>query len=210
MVNLFDTPEKAEGYAKARPPLHGRIVERIAVRAATVLDVGCGAGLSTAPLLRISSRVFAIDPFLSMVKWGPAVAPGAHFAAARAESLPFPGRAFDLIAAAGSLNYADPARAFPELRRVLAANGTLCIYDFSQADFPYDRPPHGGLPLSPDILENMETGFQVSRAEIFELPVTMTHEQYLAYLATEVTVPPPAPRPEWSLRFRGYIAWLTP
>jgi ubiquinone/menaquinone biosynthesis C-methylase UbiE len=208
VVNLFDTPEKAEGYAKARPPLHGRIVERFAVRAATVLDVGCGAGLSTAPLLPLSPRVFGIDPFSSMVKWGPTVAPGAHFLTARAESLPFPSAAFDLITAAGSLNYTDPARAFPELRRVLAPNGTLCIYDFSQAHFPYHRPPHGGIPLSPEILSGMETGFQLVRSEILDLPVTMTHDQYLAYLATEVAVEPPPHRPEWNLRFQGYIAWL--
>jgi len=52
VVNLFDTPAKAEGYAKARPPLHAAIVERIASR----------AGLSTAPLLRISSNVYGVVP----------------------------------------------------------------------------------------------------------------------------------------------------
>ena len=145
-----------------------------------------------------------------MVQWGPRIAPGARFLAARAEALPFPSASFDLITAAGSLNYADPARAFPELSRVLTPDGTLVVYDFSQADFPYERPPHGGLPLSPEILSGMETGFSVERAEIFELPVTMTHESYLAYLATEVTVPPPEHRPAWNLRFRGYIAWLRP
>jgi ubiquinone/menaquinone biosynthesis C-methylase UbiE len=208
VVNLFDTPQKAEGYAKARPPLHGRIVERFAVRASTVLDVGCGAGLSTAPLLRLSPHVFGIDPFSSMVKWGPSIAPGAHFLAGRAESLPFRSASFDLITAAGSLNYADPARAFPELRRVLAPNGTLVIYDFSQADFPYERPADGALPLSPEILSQMETGFHFASAEILDLSVTMTHDQYVAYLRTEVNAPDPPPRSEWRLRFKGYVVFL--
>src|SRR3954454_5765880 len=101
MVNPFDTPAKAEGYAKARPPLHARIVERMGVRAAAVLDVGCGAGLSTAPLLRTSSNVYGIDPFPEMLKWGPGIAPGAQFLAARAESLPFRDATFDWITAAG-------------------------------------------------------------------------------------------------------------
>jgi ubiquinone/menaquinone biosynthesis C-methylase UbiE len=208
VVNLFDTPEKAEGYAKARPPLHSRIVERIAISAATVLDVGCGAGLSTAPLLRLSPKVFGIDPSPAMVKFGHQVAPGAHFAAARAESLPFPDSSFDLITAAGSLNYADPALAFPELRRVVDPAGTLVVYDFSQADFPYGRPPDGALKLSPEILSQMDTGFRLVRSELLDLPVVMTHDEYIAYLKTEVSAPDPPFRPEWHLKFKGYLALL--
>jgi SAM-dependent methyltransferase len=210
MVNLFDTPDKAEGYAKARPPLHAGIVERIAVRAATVLDVGCGAGLSTAPLLRITPNVYGVDPFPEMLKWSSRVAPGAHFATARAESLPFPDATFDLITAAGSLNYSDPTRAFPELRRVLAPNGTLVVYDFTLPDFPYHRPPDGAIKLTPEILAQMGTGFHLDRSEPLDLPVVMTHDGYLAFLKTEVDVPDPPRREKWHLQFRGYIAWLAP
>jgi ubiquinone/menaquinone biosynthesis C-methylase UbiE len=206
--NPFASAEKAEGYAKARPPLHERIVERIGIRAATALDVGCGAGLSTAPLVRIAGRVFGVDPVPEMVQWGGRMAPGARFLAARAESLPFPSGSFDLITAAGSLNYVDPASAFPELRRVLSADGVLCIYDFSQADFPYQRPSDGAIPLSPEILARMNTG--LAHSDALELPVSMTHAQYVAYVATEVNVPEPSSRPEWNLVFRGYIACLTP
>jgi ubiquinone/menaquinone biosynthesis C-methylase UbiE len=210
VVNLFDTPGKAEGYAKARPPLHARIVERIAVSATSVLDVGCGAGLSTAPLLRLASRVAGIEPAVEMLHWARRVAPGAHFLSARSESLPFRGGAFDLITAAGSLNYADPAAAFPELRRVLTASGSLVVYDFAQAGVPYERAPDGSRLLTPEILGQVQTAFRVARAEALELPVSMTHEQYVAYLKTEVEAPVPAFQERWDLLFRGYIAWLTP
>jgi ubiquinone/menaquinone biosynthesis C-methylase UbiE len=210
VVNLFDTPAKAEGYAKARPPLHARIVERIGIRAATALDVGCGAGLSTAPLLTVSPRVVAVDPFPAMVQWGPLIAPGAHFVAARAESLPFPDSFFDLITAAGSLNYTDPARSFPELRRVLKPEGALIVYDFSLRDFPYNRPPDGAVKLSPAILSQVAAGFRVQHSEALDFSLTMSHEQYVAFLKTEVAVPDPDPRPEWHLRFTGYLAWLLP
>jgi SAM-dependent methyltransferase len=208
VVNLFDTPEKAEGYAKARPPLHGRIVERIGIRAATALDVGCGAGLSTAPLLKIAAQVLAVDPFPPMVRWGPTMAPGALFLAARAEALPFPDATFDLITAAGSLNYTDPTRSFPELRRVLKPEGALVVYDFNLPDFPYERPPDGAIELNPEILANLAEPFRLERFEILDLPLRMSHDHYVAFLKTEVTVPEPARRPEWNLHFRGYLALL--
>jgi ubiquinone/menaquinone biosynthesis C-methylase UbiE len=208
MVNLFDTPAAAEGYAKARPPLHARIVERIGIRAAAALDVGCGAGLSTAPLVKSSGRVVGIDPFPEMVKWASRIANGAEFLTARAESLPFRDATFDLITAAGALNYSDPVRAFPELRRVLKPNGVLAVYDFSQPDFPYQRPPDGAIRLSPEILSEVATGFRVARSESLDYTLSMSHDEYLAFLKTEVNVPDPPPQPSWNLRFRGYIAWL--
>jgi ubiquinone/menaquinone biosynthesis C-methylase UbiE len=145
-----------------------------------------------------------------MLPWARRIAPRAQFVCAHSEALPFCEASFELITAAGSLNYADPAAAFPELRRVLVADGSLVVYDFAQADFPYDRPPDGSRPLSPAILGEVQTVFRVARAEPLELPVSMTHTQYLAYLNTEVEVLAPPFRESWDLLFRGYIAWLTP
>jgi ubiquinone/menaquinone biosynthesis C-methylase UbiE len=209
MANSFAA--KAEGYAKARPPLHEQIVGRIhTVAPAAALDVGCGAGLSTMPLLRLAPRVVGVEPAVEMLPWAKRVAPGAHFLSARSESLPFRDGSFDLITAAGSLNYADPAAAFPELRRVLAASGSLVVYDFAQVDFRYERPPDGSRRLSPEILGQVQTVFRVARAEPLELPVSMTHDRYVAYLNTEVEAPAPAFQERWDLLFRGYMAWLTP
>jgi len=197
----------AEGYAKARPPLHARIVERIGAPARSILDVGCGAGLSTRPLT--AERVFGIDPFAGMVRWGPRVAPAATFTVGRAEALPFRSASFELITAAGSLNYADPARAFPELQRVLAENGMLVVYDFSQDGFAFERPPDGSIALDPEILRDIATGFRVARSERFTFAVEMDRDQYEAYLRTEIDHPPAVERGA-TLQFSGYIAWLTP
>src|SRR5439155_439433 len=112
--------------------------------------------------------------------------------------------------AAGSLNYAILDAAFPELRRVLRPAGSLLVYDFSQADFPYPRPFDGSAPLDPETLAAAARGFRVARAERFEIPLSMTHEQYVAYLKTEVDVPEPPFRTQWGLLFRGYFAALTP
>jgi ubiquinone/menaquinone biosynthesis C-methylase UbiE len=210
MTGKFGTAAMAEGYATARPPLHAGIVGRIGVRARRALDVGCGAGLSTRPLLDVAERVYGVDAAPEMVRWAARLVPGAFFAGARVEALPFRDGTFDLITAAGSLNYAEPVVAFRELRRVISPDGTLCIYDFSQADFPYQRPPDGGVPLSPEDLACMDTGFEVIRSERFAIPVSMTHQEYVAYLETELSVPTPAFQPKWELVFSGYIAWLTP
>jgi ubiquinone/menaquinone biosynthesis C-methylase UbiE len=150
-----------------------------------------------------------VDPFADMVRWGPRVAPAASFAVARAEALPFRDAAFDLITAAGSLNYVDPARAFPELRRVLTGTGTLVVYDFSEDDFGYERPPDGALPLDPDILAELADGFRVDRSERFTYTVEMDREQYGAYLRTEINDPPEV-ECDVTLQFSGYLAWLTP
>ena len=209
MVESFAA--KAEGYAKARPPLHSQIVGRLSDLPATAaLDLGCGSGLSTAPLLRFAASVVGVEPAVAMLRWAPRVAPGARFVSARSESLPFRDATFDLITAAGSLNYADPAAAFPELRRVLTPTGTLVVYDFAQIDFPYVRPRDGAIALSPEILATVQNSFRVARSEPLDLPVSMTHSQYLAYLNTELEVPAPPFQERWDLLFRGYLAWLTP
>lgn len=209
----FTSAAMAKAYAKARPPLHARIVAMIGVRAVAALDVGCGAGLSTAPLLGVADRVVGVDPVPEMVQWGGRVARGASFAAARAEALPFAGGAFDLITAAGSLNYADPGRAFPELRRVIAPGGTLCVYDFSQDAFEYEREADGAIPLSPEILARVASGFRVARSERFRFPVRMGMGKYVDYMRSEgvyLTMEPWGPRETITLRFSGYLAWLTP
>jgi len=51
---IYDSPRLAAGYAYDRPPVHYHIIEkikaslRITGRRARALDIGCGAGLSTA------------------------------------------------------------------------------------------------------------------------------------------------------------------
>lgn len=47
------------------------------------------------------------------------------------EQIPFRNESFDLITAAGSLNYADLPRAFAEIARVLRLAGSFFLYDFS-------------------------------------------------------------------------------
>ena len=210
MANPFETTTMNSGYARNRPPLHGVIVRRAAALLSAsgkyrrALDIGCGAGLSTAPLSAVAEQVIGIEPAESMLRWVSEIAPGARFIAARSEDLPLRAGCCDLITAAGSLNYVDLDMFFPEAARVLAADGVLVVYDFSQGrSFPdssaldewfeefirrYPPPPAEARELSPGILSRFDSGFQVVRDEVFEIPQLLTPEFYVEYALTETNV----------------------
>lgn len=186
----------AAGYAQWRPAVHPLVID--AARAyigerGIGLDVGCGAGLSTAALKRLARKCIGLDPEESMVS---EAGPGAY-AVASAETLPVRSGSIDVISAAGSLNYVDLDRFFPEAQRVLAPDGVLLVYDFSPGrvdnwleEFQRRYPPPAGSarPLDPDTLRNLATGFEVVHAEVFDYALTLTPEFYLEYMLTETSV----------------------
>jgi SAM-dependent methyltransferase len=197
----------AEGYARSRPSLHPLILERIRAhlsteRFDTALDVGCGAGLSTAALAPIAARCYGIDPALNMLRLAGTVAPGAVFAAARAEALPVRDRSIDLITAAGSLNYVDLPAFLAEANRVLRPRGAIAVYDFGHGrefvDSPalaewnerfysrYPSPP--ARALDPETLAHQAIDFHPVASEEFAIPLRLSPEFYLDYTLTETNV----------------------
>lgn len=208
MPSLFDSPRMAEGYARWRPAVHPRVIDRvrehlrITRRFVRALDVGCGAGLSTAPLQSIAERVIGIDPAQAMLKQAPPVAPHALFAAAQAEALPFARAAVDVVTAAGSLNEADVQEFLQEARRVLAPGGHLVVYDFGPGrDFrgsgalsrwyaAFERlyPPPPCADIAADTLKPEPFGFQPNGHENFEIGLHLAPEFYVEYILTETSV----------------------
>jgi SAM-dependent methyltransferase len=204
MSNPFATDAMAAGYARSRPPVHPRVLERTGLRASRALDVGCGAGISTRALNVIADRAVGMEPAEGMLRFAPAVAPGAVFVVGSAEALPLRDASFDLITAAGALNYVDLDRFFPEARRVLAPAGSLLVYDFSAGrSFPgspaldrwfdvftrrYPFPPSEARSLDPDILAGLDSGFAIDRAKRFDLALTLAPAFYLDYMLTETNV----------------------
>ncbi|MCC6540164.1 MAG: class I SAM-dependent methyltransferase [Bryobacterales bacterium] len=196
--NPFATEAMARGYSAARPPLHRPIVARawsaIGVSARAALDVGCGAGLSTQALPGSVPRRVGVEPAVAMLRW----ATGADFAAARAEALPFPSRTFDLLTAAGSLNYVTDLPAFfGEAQRVLRPGGALLVYDFDspslgdwQREFHtrYPNPPSERRPLDPERLASLDPRFTLAAHEHFALPLSLEARFYVDYQLTEANV----------------------
>jgi SAM-dependent methyltransferase len=211
MSNPFADDLMAAGYAAARPPVHPRVIGLLRdwlgeARPATAVDVGCGAGLSTRPLLDLARHCVGFDPAEVMVRAAARVAPGARFVTAAAESMPLATGTVDLLAAAGSLNYTRELDAvWPEAARVLAPGGTFAVYDFSAARAFADgdptldawftafrerhpAPTSQAIPLSPAILAERAAGFSVTRGEDFVLPLELTPDFYVSYMLTETNV----------------------
>ena len=205
---LYNDPRTAAGYAFARPAVHPRIIARISgdlglrQPVARALDIGCGAGRSTAALEPLARTVVGIDPWPAMLVHRRQVAPRAAFVVGTAERLPFASSSFDLITAAGAINYTDLDVSFPEVARTLARNGTVVIYDFSAgrrfadrrhledwyAEFDRKCPEAPGYHLDVPGLAYGKWGLALRGFHPFEVPVPMTAESYLRYAMSETRV----------------------
>jgi SAM-dependent methyltransferase len=210
MPDLFASPEMVAGYARSRPPVHSHVVERVAARLGrrvpvpTALDLGCGAGLSTLPLLRLADHCIGIEPVAAMLRGGPVRSEGVTFAAGRAEAIPVRTGSIDLLAAAGSLNFVDLAAFFDEAARVVRPDGTLLVYDFSagrrfraspaldewftEFRLRYPRPVGVARPLDPPTLAAAAHGFDLMGSEDFEVALELDVDFYCDYVMTETNV----------------------
>lgn len=203
-MSLFASADMAAGYASARPQLHRPIVERfrshVPARPERALDLGCGSGLSTQALEGIAGRITGLEPVEAMLPFARAKVPTAEFLCARAEQLPFPDGAFDLITAAGSLNFCKVDAAIAEVARVMGPAGALVVYDFSPGRFSeewferfvsrYPWPASGAVRLDPDELAAHGDRVSLHRTsyEHFAIELPMTLEAYLNYMLTETNV----------------------
>jgi ubiquinone/menaquinone biosynthesis C-methylase UbiE len=202
----YDSPRLAQAYARDRPPLHERIVATIAADLEMTaplpraLDVGCGAGLSTAALLQCAERVVGIDRSSVMVAAGRARLPAAALVVGDAEQLPFGACCFELVTAAGAINYTDRSRSLPELSRVLAHGGTIALYDFGegrpssgalaewQGELDRRLPGIEGYALDPRALDYAAAGLRLAGYRELRMPIAMTAESYAAYSMSSTRV----------------------
>lgn len=209
MSNPFGDARMAAGYAAARPPVHPLVVQRVRPWLGTqprrlVVDLGCGAGLSTRPLVPLGERIVGVDPAPAMVAAARHTVPEARFVVGAAEALPLFAHSVDLLTAAGSLNYTDARASLDEAARVLGPEGALLVYDFSpgrtitgtaslDAWFEtflhrYPPPVDDALALDPATLARVSPHFRLAHADDFEVDLPMTHDAYAAYLLTETNV----------------------
>jgi SAM-dependent methyltransferase len=206
MTSVYDSERLAAAYAFDRPTVvHEQILRsaRLVGQADLALDVGCGAGLSTAALAPLARRVVGLEPIPAMLAHRSTVAPHASFVIGRAERLPFAAGSFDLVTAAGSLNYADFPLALAEIARVLTPDGTFLLYDFSTgrhsvsgaklerwfASFEQRFPwPPGWQPLDVRELPLADYGLELLDFTAVETRLPMDLDAYLRYMLSETNV----------------------
>jgi SAM-dependent methyltransferase len=205
---IYDSRRLAHGYAFLRPPVHPRVLALVAedlhidTPVARALDVGAGAGLSTAALAPFARLAVGVEPNVEMLVYSRQVAPSGTFVAAKAEALPFAGPAFDLVTAAGSLNYVDLDVFLPRIAELLTASGTLVVYDFSSgrrltddprlerwfAAFEARYPYPGGYHFDLARLDSPAAGLRIEHRRDFVIGLPLSASAYLDYVLTESNV----------------------
>lgn len=93
-----------------------------------VLDVGCGTGLASRPLIENAFRVTGVDVSASMLAKARDRFPSAAWVEGSAEALPFQPGTFDAAISAQALHHVDRAKAVAELVRVVKPGGTIGIW----------------------------------------------------------------------------------
>jgi SAM-dependent methyltransferase len=205
--NYFSHATAAERYARGRPDLHPAIVRRICevtgrARFASALDVGCGTGLSTRAIARVADRVVGIDSSPEML--GQATGgPGISYQQARAESLPFADRSFDLVNVGLAFHWFAPDAFLGEARRVLRDDGWLVIYNsgflgqlHGEDDFAqwhgnvylarYPTPPRSQSDVTEEFVRPF--GFALVQKETHDQDISMSRDQFVNYLLTQSNV----------------------
>jgi len=92
----------------------------------TAADIGAGTGISARLLADAGARVFAIEPNAAM-RAQAAEDPRILWRDGTAERTGLDNASVLLVLAAQAFHWFDPARALPELHRILAAGGRLAI-----------------------------------------------------------------------------------
>jgi SAM-dependent methyltransferase len=122
----------ADAYERGRIGYSNELYDTIAQfglrRGATILDVGCGTGIASAPFVANGFPVTGLDSSEAMLKKAKERNPQATFVRGEAEALPFPNERFDVVISAQTFHWLDRARALDEADRVLRPGGMIAVW----------------------------------------------------------------------------------
>lgn len=113
-------------YTRGRPSYPVEAVRwALPDHATRVLDLAAGTGKLTRPLLEMGVEVVAVEPLDEMRAELPA---GVTALAGSAEDIPLPDESVDAVVVGQAYHWFDPARALPQIRRVLRPGGRIGLF----------------------------------------------------------------------------------
>ena len=113
-------------YERGRPPYPGAALDWILPAGRPrVLDLGAGTGKLTRQIAARGLDVTAVDPSEGMLDQLRTVLPGVPARTGTAEQIPLDDDSVDVVLVAQAWHWVDPARAVPEIARVLSPGGRL-------------------------------------------------------------------------------------
>ncbi len=122
-------------YDAARPSYPAAVLEFVHIRcpeAGLIADIGCGTGILTKQLAALyeHGKVLGFDINADMIETAHAKRNiNTCYGICRAESLPVADGAVDLLTVAQAVQWFDRPAFFAEAKRVIAADGLLCVIE---------------------------------------------------------------------------------
>lgn len=175
--------------------------------AGQILEIGCGTGQATLPLARRGYHLLAVElgaRLAEVARHNLAAFPNVRIEIGAFEDWPLDPESFDLVFAATSFHWLDPAVAFPKIARALRPGGAIALCwnvhvrtdanaeFFAAVQELYDQTPMGGdgpPPLPHEIGDRSdeiaETGlFGPITARRYPWQITYDTATYLQLLST--------------------------
>jgi SAM-dependent methyltransferase len=117
---------EAAAYERGRPSYPPEAIDwLLPARAGDVLDLGAGTGKLTTRLVERGLDVVAVDPIPEMLEVLRRTLPNTTALLGTAEEIPLANNSVDAVLVAQAWHWFDPARAIPEVIRVLRPGGRL-------------------------------------------------------------------------------------
>jgi SAM-dependent methyltransferase len=160
-----------------------------------VLDLGAGTGKLTRELSVRGLDVTAVDPSDGMLAELGRVLPGVPALPGTAEAIPLEDRSVDTVLVAQAWHWVDPARAVPEIVRVLTPGGRLgLIWNLRDDREDWVR-RLGQILVSPEMRRDPDVGAPFGPVETRDFPWThrITPDQLLDLVASRsyvILLPP--------------------
>ena len=167
----------AQLYERVRPGYPAGVVDLlVTARARRVVDLGAGTGKLTRVLLERGLDVVAVEPSAGMRAEFARVLPGVPVIDGRAEALPLDDGSVDAIVAGQAWHWVDPARAVPELARVLVPGGSLgLVWNLRSTAEPWVEELDRRLPFGPLEQHELTWRSEVSREAVVELVASRSY-----------------------------------